>query len=199
MRSCKNQCLIRLFLVWTSLRDWYQRATYSVSDFYYYLKDYYYGHHDIWLFVSGHSVPISLNNFYNISHVSWIYNNHTNTLEKSSTEPNRQLYKLSWLSAKILVRHDGEGEGEGQEQEQEQEEYDIDDFLSVFHVKTTIDCAPTLNNIFNAWCAYKKHWFQTNCTVEFYVIDDMGQDRILELVEHNFCLILHRDKVTLAF
>lgn len=188
MRSCRNQCIIRVFLFWLSLRSWYQRASQSVANLYYYLKDYYYGYHDIWLFVSGHSVPISLNHFYNISHVSWIYNNNTTTLEKSVQEPDKQLYKLSWLSAKILIRHDNEV----------QEEYDIDDFLLAFHIHTTHDYVPTLSHIFNSWCAHKKHWFQTNCDVEFYIIDEMGQERVLELLEHNFCLIIQGDKIVAA-
>lgn len=188
MRSCRNQCIIRLFLFWVSLRNWYQQASRSVADLYYYLKDYYYGYHDIWLFVSGHSVPITLNKFYNISHVSWIYNNSTTTLEKSIHDSNKQSYKLSWLSAKILIQRD----------DALQEEYDIDDFLSTLQIKTTHDYVPTLSNLFNAWCAYKKHWFQTHCTVEFYIIDDMGQERVLELVDHNFCLLIQHDKIVAA-
>jgi len=188
MRSCRNQCIIRLFLLMTSLRDWYHHVSGSVSNLYSYLKDYYYGYHDIWIFVSGHSVPISLNNFYNISHVSWIYNNGTNTLEQSTENATKQSYKLSWLSAKVLIRPDGEP----------QEEYDMDDFLHALRIKTTCDFVPTLTHIFNAWCAYKKHWFPTICDVDFYIIDEMGQDRVLELVEHNFCLLIQRDKITAA-
>lgn len=188
MRGCRNQCIIRLFLLWVSLRDWYQRASHSVVDLYVYLKDYYYGYHDMWLFVSGHTVPISLNNFYNTNHVSWVYNNSTVTLEKSTDAPNKQFYKLSWLSAKVLIRRD----------DALQEEYDMDDFLGAFHIKTTHDYVPTLCNIFNAWCAYKKHWFQPHCNVEFYIIDEMGQDRVLDLVEHNFCLLIQRDKIVAA-
>jgi hypothetical protein len=180
--------MIRLFLLMTSLRDLYHHTTCSVSDLFSYLKDYYYGYHDIWLFVTGHSVPISLNNFYNISHVSWIYNNGTTTLEKSVSDNAKESYKLSWLSAKVLIQRD----------DAPQEEYDMDDFLGALQIKTTRDCVPTLNNIFHAWCAYKKHWFQPHCTIEFYIIDEMGQDRVLELVEHNFCLLIQGDKITMA-
>lgn len=188
MRSCKNQCLIRFFLCWVSLRNWCQWASRSVADFYYYLKDYYYGHHDTWLFVSGHSVPIALNHFYNTNHVSWVYHNTTVTLEKSIDDTNKDTYKLGWLSAKILIRCE----------DALQEEYDIDDFLGALRIQTTREYVPTLSNLFSAWCAYKKHWFQTHCDVEFYIIDEMGQDRILELVEHNFCLVIHRDKIVAA-
>jgi len=188
MRSCRNQCIIRLFLLFASLRDLYYRAAHSISDLYSYLKDYYYGYHDVWIFISGHSVPISLNHFYNISHVSWIYNNGTTTLEKSTEDGTKESYKLSWLSAKVII----------QREDAPQEEYDMDDFLAALQVKTTHDCVPTLANIFNAWCAYKRHWFPPNCNVEFYIIDEMGQDRILELVEHNFCLLIQRNKITAA-
>jgi hypothetical protein len=186
MRSCKNQLIIRFFLFWTSCLDYYRHLKVSVSDLFYYLKDYYYGYHDTWVFVSGHSVPISLNNFYNINHISWIYNNSTTVLEKPSNETSKHHYKLSWLSAKIIVHHQGE---------EEQQEFDIDPFMSTFLVKTTSDCPPSLNNVFNAWCAHKKHWFHPDSTIEFYFIDEMGDDVTLDLLEHNYDLVLKHNKI----
>lgn len=186
MRSCKNQLIIRFFLLWTSCLEYYRRLKVSVSDLFYYLKDYYYGHHDTWIFVSGHSLPISLNNFYNINHISWIYNNSTSVLEKVSNDNNKHHYKLSWLSAKIIVHPP---------RQEEQEEFDIDSFMNTFLVKTTLDCPPTLNNIFNAWCAHKKHWFHPDSIVQFYLIDEMGEDITLDLLEHNHDLVLKHNKI----
>jgi hypothetical protein len=189
MRSCKNQVLIRCFLFWTSCIEYYRRTQQSLSNIFYYLTDYYYGYHDTWVFVSGHSVPISLNNFYNINHISWIYNNSTTVLEKASNDANKQYYKMSWLSAKIIV-HPPE--------EEEQKEYDIDSFLSTFMVKTTNDSPPTLHNIFNAWCANRKQWFHPNSTIEFYVIDEMGEDHVFEILEHNSNIVLKQNKIYIS-
>ena len=124
-----------------------------------------------------------------MNHVSWVYHNNTTTLEHSSVEPNQTSYKLAWLSAKVILPSEEIGDTE---------EYDMDDFLSTFQVKTTHDSVPTLQNIFQAWCAYKKHWFPSHHRIEFYVIDELGQDRILPLDEYNFSLVLRRGTLTIA-
>jgi hypothetical protein len=186
MRSCKNQLLVRCLLLLSSCVDYYHQAKQSISDFFYYIVDYYYGHHDTWIFVSGHSLPISLNNFYNINHISWIYNNSTSILEKASNDTDKKYYKLSWLSAKIIV-HDPSQE--------EQIEYDIDSFLSSFLVKTSLDCPPNLQSIFHAWCASKKYWFHPDSTIEFYVIDEMGEDVSFNLYEYPHPLVIKKEKL----
>jgi len=124
-----------------------------------------------------------------MNHISWIYHNSTTTLENASNDSDKKYYKLSWLSAKIIIHPANE---------LDPEEFDIDPFLSTFMVKTTEDSPPTLSILFNAWCAYKKHWFQTNSTVEFYVIDEMGEDQIYELLEHNFSLVVKKNKLSIS-
>jgi hypothetical protein len=186
MRSCKNQFLIRCLLLWSSCIDYYYQVKQSISNIFYYLTDYYYGYHDTWIFTSAHSTPISLNNFYNINHISWIYNNSTTVLEKASNDMNKKCYKMAWLSAKIIIHHP---------KDEEQMEYDIDSFLSTFLVKTTSDFLPTLRNVFHAWCAHKKHWFHPDSIIQFYVINEMGEDCSFELLEHDFNLKLKNDKI----
>jgi hypothetical protein len=161
----------------------------SITNLFYYLKDYYHGHHDTWIFVSGHSLPISLNNFYNKNHISWIYNNSTSVLEKASEDTNKKYYKMSWLSAKIIVHHPSQ---------EEQIEYDIDPFLSTFLIKTSTDCPPNLQHIFHAWCASKKYWFHPDSIVQFYVIDEMGEDRCLDVSQNNIQLTFKNDKIYIS-
>ena len=185
MGSCKNQVIIRCFLLWCSCIDYYHRVQQSIRNLFYYLQDYYYGYHDMWAFASDHSIPVTMNNIHNINHISWIYNNSTTMLEESLNDATKIHYKLSWLSAKIITYHPTQ---------EEQLEYDIDPFLSTFLVKTSSDSPPSLHNIFYAWCAYKKYWFHPDSTIEFHVIDEMGEDYCFEL-EHNCRVKLQADKI----
>jgi hypothetical protein len=174
MRSCKNQVLIRCFLFFTSCVEFYHNTSRRISNFVSYLIDYYHGHHDTWLFIHGHSNPISLNNFYNINGVSWIFDNETTTLEKTSI-PEKSHYKLSWLSANIVIHSEKE--------EQDDQEFDMDSFLHSFTMKTIPAESPTLSILFQAWCASTKHWFDPQSHVEFHIIDQMGDDIVLKIGE----------------
>jgi hypothetical protein len=186
MVSCKTRCLIQSIVLWNSCVSLYQNVTNRICNLFNYLQDYYYGHHDTWVFINGHTLPISLNHFYNKKKVSWIYDNYNTTLEHSSQHATKKYYKLSWLSAKILIN---------EKDTNQISEYDMDPFLESFLVKTTPEHPPTLSKVFHSWCAYKKHWFHTNTNIELHIIDHLGEDHVLDLVERNFDLFVRSDKI----
>lgn len=185
MTSLKTQLLVHLIVLWTLLLEFYEKSRYAITDLFYYLKDYYHGYHDTWLFIHGHSLPISLNHFYNNNHVTWIYHNSSTTLEHSSDDNRKKYYKMSWLSANIHIH------------ESNIIEYNMDSFLESFLVKTSSNHLPTLSTIFNAWCAHTKHWFRPHSTIEFHIINHLGEDQIINL--NNNVLECKNDKLYVSF
>ena len=81
----------------------YNNTHNKCQNMYHYLKDYYYGYHDIWLFIPGHNFPLSLTNLNNNINVQWIYDNYDNTLMFITNDEHTDC-KLSWLSAKIKLQ-----------------------------------------------------------------------------------------------
>ena len=142
----------------------YNNTHNKCQNMYHYLKDYYYGYHDIWLFIPGHNFPLSLTNLNNIINVQWIYDNYDNTLMFITNDEHTDC-KLSWLSAKIKL---------------DAKEYDIDDFIEKFSIHTS-NITPSLYYIFLCWCAYTKYWFKMDSNIEFHIIDENGEERILTL------------------
>jgi hypothetical protein len=180
MVNLKMLLLLNGILLWNKIIECYIRTVDSIQNFYYYIKSYFNGHHDTWLFIPGHTIPISLHNLYNSIHVEWRYDNFNNTLTLLSDDNTEfQTYKLSWLSAKILIT-DSLNENNT--------EYGIDNFIESLNIKMCANNSLLLYDIFMAWCINTKHWFKTDCTVRFQIIDDMGEDVILNLNENNNCL-----------
>jgi hypothetical protein len=180
--------IVKLMTIWNSLCEFYNNTTEKCQNFYYYIRDYIYGHHDMWLFIPGHSFPLSMSNLNNMIHVNWIYDNYDNTLTLGTTEDADLINcKFSWLSAKIRIYHT-ESENEGVE-------YIIDDFIEKFSVHTLENRVPTLYMIFMCWCASTKHWFKPHDRVEFHIIDDMGEEQILSIDDHNESLTIRRNKI----
>ena len=136
---------------------------------FYYLKSYYNGNHDIWLFVPGHTFPLSLHNLNNRINTNWIYDNYNNTL--TFTENKEHIYKLSWLSAKIVDSN---------------KEYEMDDFIEKLSIFSNSNVTPSLYIICICWCIYTKHWF-TMDNIEIHIIDDNGEEVVLHL--HNSVII----------
>jgi len=145
------------------------------QNIYYYLKDYYKGHHDVWLFIPGHTFPLSLNNLNNAINTNWIYDNYDNTLMFTKNEE-YDICKLSWLSAKIVNSNS---------------EYEMDTFIEKFSIYTNTDVIPSLYIICICWCIYTKNWF-TMDNIEIHVIDDNGDEVILHL---NDSLIIKNNKL----
>ena len=45
----------------------------------------------------------------------------------------------------------------------------------------TSNITPSLYYIFLCWCAYTKYWFKMDSNIEFHIIDENGEERILTL------------------
>jgi hypothetical protein len=189
MASFKTQLLVKLLTLWNYLRETAQSAWNKAVNFFYYMTDYFHGHHDTWLFIPGHTVPLSLNNLYNMVHVNWIYDNFDTTLTLGGVQGKEHdtHASFSWLSAKIRVIHFDKPD--------EAYDYDIDDFLSKFRVHTTSDIAPTFYEVFLCWCTYSKHWFKTNDIIEFHIIDDMADEVVISLDDTSRILAIRNKKL----
>jgi hypothetical protein len=151
------------------------------------MADYFYGHHDTWLFIPGHTAPLSLSNLYNMVHANWIYNNFDTTLTLGGVQDCNMHASFSWLSAKIRVIHFDKPD--------EAYDYDIDDFLSKFHVHTTSDISPSFYEVFLCWCTHSKHWFKTNDIIEFHIIDDMADEVVISLDDTERFLVIRNKKL----
>lgn len=188
MASWKTLFIVKLMTLWNFLSELYINVKDKTQDFYYYLKDYFNGHHDMWLFIPGHTFPLSMSNLYNMVHVNWIYDNIDNDLTLGINDDIDLLHcKFSWLSAKIRIIQS--------HTENDAIEYTIDDFIEKFSVHTLENRVPTLYMIFMCWCAYSKHWFKPDDKVEFHIIDDMGEEQCLSIDDHNDSLTIKRNKI----
>lgn len=161
MVSCKSFTIIKFMTLWNNIHLLYNNTTNSCLNIFNYMKDYYYGHNDVWLFVCGHTFPISLNNVSNNIPISWVYDNYDNTLTFKTSNIK---CKIAWLSCIINIDNN---------------KYEIDDFIEKLSINIDRD-PPSLNILFMSWCAYKKQWFNTD-NISFSVIDHMGNDTILNL------------------
>lgn len=188
MASWKTIFIVKCMTFWNWITALFDSVIDKTESIYYYMKDYFYGHHDTWLFIPGHTFPLSLSNLYNTIHVNWIYDNYTNTL-KLTKEVNDEtlLCRFSWLSANIVIGDPLKPDGVDQ--------YNIDDFIEKFTVETKGNITPTLYMVFMCWCAYTKHWFRPDHNVEFHVINDMGEEVVLTIDDHNNSLVIKRNKI----
>lgn len=162
MTRCKLFTFIKFMTLWNNIHLLYNNTTHSCSRIFNYMKDYYYGYNDVWLFVTGHTFPISLNNVSNNIAISWVYDNYDNTLTFATS--NNIKCKISWLSCIIKI---------------DDNKYEIDDFIEKLSINMDRD-PPSLHVLFMSWCAYKKQWFNTD-NISFNVIDHMGNNTILNL------------------
>jgi hypothetical protein len=173
--------------VWNYIFEMYQTTKRKCIGMYHHIKDYINGHHDMWIFIPGHSFPISLNNLNNTADINWVYDNSLNLFTLCSKTETDKYYKFSWLSAKIKVIDSTDSN--------EISEYDIDSFIESFAVNTKENIIPTLYLVFMCWCAHTKHWFKMDDRVEFHIIDDMGQDVVYNLDDHNNLLTVKLNKL----
>ena len=189
MASCKTIFLVKMMTLWNYLNALYTSLSQRCYNFYNYIKDYYHGHHDMWLFVPGHTFPLSLANLSNSIRVNWIYDNFDNSLSLAANDSEQLIRcRFSWLSAKIQVKHSNGPRFQ----------FVLDNFIENFVVHTVHDVAPSLNLVFMCWCAHTKHWFRDDDDIKFYIIDDMGEERVLTLDEYEHALIIKRNKIYLA-
>ena len=188
MTSWSTYFIVKMMTIWNYLTALYVNMKDKCQNMYYYLKDYFHGHHDMWLFVPGHTFPLSLSNLNNMINVSWIYDNYDNALTLSTDNDNDSVRcKFSWLSAKIQVVDPHKPD--------EAIEYEIDDFVEKFTVCTKSNIPPSLYMIFMCWCAYTKHWFKMEDNIEFHIIDDMGEEICLNIHDDDNSIIIKRNKL----
>jgi hypothetical protein len=153
---------------------------------YNYIQDYFHGHHDTWVFMSGYTLPLTLSNLNNSVEVDWVFNNHNSELTLLGSSQSVTC-KLSWLSAKVRIINS--------EDTTKYLDYSIDDFVEQFKLITDGDYVPTLYIIFMCWCIHTKHWFKINDIIEFHIIDDNGEEQILNFAEHNESLEIKHSKI----
>lgn len=191
MTGWKALLIVKMMTLYNYLDIMLQTMWNKTTNFYYYIKDYFYGHHDTWLFIPGHTFPIALSNISNIVHLNWVYDNFDNSLV-FVTDDNivKNCCKLSWLSAKIHIIT--------AEDKEHAIEYEIDDFIERFSLHTIDRAIPTLYMIFLCWCAYTKHWFKPSDTIEFHIINDMGEDIVLNIQGQHHSLCIKHNKLHIS-
>ena len=191
--SWKTFFIIKSVTLYNYMTELYTTTTEKIKNLYSYLNNYYKGYHDLWLFIPGHSIPVILGNLNNIVKVNWIYDNYDTSLifgvnhnaEMSNyTDLPLTTCKLSWLSSKIRVINSNN-----------HVDYDIDLFIQKFRLKTVNNVVPSLYVLFMCWCTYTKHWFKRDDTIEFHIIDSMGDEIILNLEKHNNSLNIKNNKI----
>jgi hypothetical protein len=191
MTGWKVLFLVKMMTLYNYLSSVLATVRDKTTNFYYYIKDYFYGHHDMWLFIPGHTFPISLSNISNVIRLNWVYDNFDNSLEFVTNDnivKNR--CKFSWLSAKIRVITS--------EDTEHALDYDIDDFIERFSLHTIDRAIPTLYMIFLCWCAYTKYWFNHSDTIEFHIINDMGEDIVINIRKQASSLYIKHNKIYIS-
>ena len=147
-----------------------------------------YDRHNKWGFILNHTCPIPLQYITNDVDIEWVYHSTNNTLisyHLDSKNPYEltELYKVDWLSARLLIDTDIE-----------HNEYDIDDFISTLTICST-DKIPNLSCFFMSWCAHTKQWFPSTAIVTYHIIDSEGNERNVLVHEHNYVDIRHILKI----
>lgn len=202
MTSWNTIFFVKMLSLWNYFTASYINMKNKCQNMYYYMKNYFYGYHDIWLFLQDHTLPLALSNFKNTFDSSLLYNNHNNKLTLSTDNNSDYIqYKFSWLSAKIKVsnKHSSVKEEQNVEKQkvgsEETTEYEIDDFIEKFIVCTNSNITPSLYTIFMCWCVYSKQWFKLNDIIKFYIIDDTGEEHCLNIHDKHISIIIKYNKL----
>ena len=184
--TIKTLVIFKAIILFNFLSDVFAIILNNYHELYTYMYNYYKGYNDTWIFISGHSLPLALCNVNNNVNAKWIYNNNNSSLIHSTNRDVNKTYKLSWLSAKLRIHTSDK-----------HIEYDIDDFIQNFVIKSN-SIPPSLYVIFTCWCVYSKNWFKHNNRVDFYIIDEMGNDITINLAEYNNMLrINHNNTISI--
>ena len=187
MTSYKTYTLIKLMTLWNTFNQLYTSCITKTQKVYKYILDFYYGHHDIWIFMNGHLTPVSFNNIHNVVEPEWTYDAYNNELKLFSKDNELNTYKFSWLSSKIRISDI--------DPIKTYKEYEIDSFIENLKIKTDTNNPPTLFLIFMCWSIYTKHWYKTSHNIEFYNITDMGDEEVLNLSKHNTSLQIKNKEI----
>jgi len=172
---------------WNFLCDSFITIKEKCLNLYNYITDYYYGYNSTWIFIDGHTMPITLNNIYNNIYADWIYDNYDNSLSNyTNLNKNTYPYSFSWLSAKIVIINSLSST---------KIEHNIDNFIENFRLVTYDNIVPSLYIIYMCWCASKKHWYSLDNIIEFHIIDNMGDEVIFNLKDHNHLICIQQKKI----
>lgn len=169
MPSIKTIFFVKLLSCCNWLYEYSQCIKNNISKFISHMSLYFNNETDTWLFISGHSLPISLMYIYNTIHAKWKYDNSSNKLIYLYQTSELQ-YSINWLSANIII-----------DSEDKKTEYEMDDFLSKFRIYTSGEIYPTIAELFNCWCIYTKHWFSPTTTIIIHYIDMMGEEHNINI------------------
>ena len=181
----KMYYMIKCMSLWNKIKENIVYFCHNLYYFYVYMMAYVKDYHNKWIFIPGHTLPITQYNLNNTIQNKWSYYSTTNALHYKDCNTT---FKLSWLSAKIIITPN-------EEIAYNSMEYNIDDFINTFSVSTKTHRTPTLAMIFIAWCITTKQWFALNNMIEFHIIDDQGEEHILSLYIDNECLHISNNKL----
>ena len=159
--------IIKGISLWNWLSDIYMYSANKISTTYQFITNYMKGYHNIWFFLTGHTLPLSMIQCPPSIDYEWKYNVYTNQLYYHTSQPISS-YSLSWLSAKLIINNG-------------LTEMDMDSFLETFRIHTDASHLPTLETIFMAWSIYHKQWFPATVPIQFYIISDVGDEHIFSL------------------
>ena len=167
-----GNCRLRGFICCTKTVSCTKLVCNRFFSFANHILDYWYDIHNMWLFVSGHTIPVQLENVKNDTNNEWLYHSTTNTLSYYK-ERTIQTYTIGWLSARLVV-----------DTCEQHLEYDLDDFLSTFtiglhHTNTVV--IPSLPIIISCWSIHSKQWFPTNAHIVLHAIDANGDEQMLTM------------------
>jgi len=157
-----------LFITWYyTLKEVCTSFLSSCTTFFRHVRSY---NNNNWLIFPGHALPQS----YSITpiHGSWIYNVAQQTLHPVHSDEDCIRCKLSWLSVKLVVIR---------KESQRHEEYDMDSFFQQCRVYTYDSINVSLHDLFMAWCIATSHWFPITDTIQFHLIDHLGEERTIPL------------------
>jgi hypothetical protein len=112
---------------WNFLCDSCRNIKNKITNFYNHIGDYFSGHHDMWVFIPGHTAPISISNIDNSVQSSWLYDNSDASLKICTTsETALTTGKFSWLSASIRIYNSSKT----------YTDYNIDNYIEDFTLNT---------------------------------------------------------------
>jgi hypothetical protein len=180
MANLKMHLLVKCLTYWNLIRSYYNWVIVEYTNFYTHINYYFNGLDDLWVFLPGHSTPITLNTIDSKQKIDidWLFDRGLCILDHYNNSSEEISCQLPWLSANIVII-DPESPSDPVA------DINIDDFISEFRVQTTADKVPSLNSIFLSWCIYSRNWFNGNYDVNFHIIDECGENIIINLDKHN--------------
>jgi hypothetical protein len=186
MVRLKTHILVNGMNLWNWISELYSKTKHRVYDFYSYLFSYIRGENNIWCIFQNYKLPLPYSMTNNYSPILWKYHSLKKHLSYNDNhKPIDIISKVSWLSIKLVIK-----------EKNHKHEIDLDPFFNDLKIYTHSNISPTLQFILLAWSISHKQWFLSSDTIEFHIIDNMGEDHILELNKDNTCLFIEKQKLS---